>query len=135
MVPPNFDSPHFLNYINSIYPTLKFTFEWEDNSKLPFLDVLIHNCGSCLKFSVFRKPTNAEAYLHYFSFSELHIKIGIAQSVFIRALRICSRRFLHAETAYPKHILLKALSKAKRTHFKYFVTDSSMHTDRTAQKL
>ncbi len=75
LVPANFDLNVFMDFINS-YPSLKFTFEWEDNGKIPFLDVLIHNCLSHLKFSVYRKPTNAEAYLHYFSFTATNIKIG-----------------------------------------------------------
>lgn len=67
LVSPNFQIDAFLHYLNSLYPTLKFTFEFELNHKMPFLDVLIHNCYSHLKFSVYRKPTNAEAYLHYYS--------------------------------------------------------------------
>ena len=55
LVSKNFDLENYLDFINSLYPTLKFTYEWESNNKIPFLVVLIHNCRSRLKFSVFRK--------------------------------------------------------------------------------
>ena len=78
LVKPDFDLDQFLCFINNLYPTLKFTYEWESGEKIPFLDVLIHNCKTHLKFSVFRKPTNS-SYLHFFSFNEINIKVGLAQ--------------------------------------------------------
>jgi len=128
LVPSNFDLNHFLSFINNLYPTLKFTHEWEVDQKIPFLDVLIHNFKTKLSFSVYRKPTNSEGYLHFFSYSALYIKSGLAQSLFLRALRVCSPEFLEDEIkhifeslkklAYPKHILNKSLTKARRTFFK-----------------
>ena len=130
LVPENFVLEEFLGYINSLYPTLKFTHEWEVDKKIPFLDVLIHrpNSFSKLKLSVFRKSTNAEAYLHYFSCAALHIKIGLAQSLFLRALRICDPEFLEDEInhiylalgklAYPRRLLKNALLKAKKVFYK-----------------
>ena len=58
MVSPEFDLDDFLNFINSFYPSLKFTFEWSSDGKISFLDILIHNCKSCLKFDVFRKKNS-----------------------------------------------------------------------------
>jgi len=127
LVPANFDLHVFLDFINSLYPSLNFTFEWEDNGRIPFLDVLIHNNSDHLKFSVYRKPTNAEVYLHYFSFTASNIKTGIAQGLLLRALRICDQEYLQDEIAhifecfkklaYPEHVLSKALSKAKRSFY------------------
>ena len=37
------DALTFLSHINSQHPTIKFTLEWEENHKLPFLDVLLDN--------------------------------------------------------------------------------------------
>ena len=89
---------------------------------------MIHNFKTKLSFSVYRKPTNSEGYLHFFSYSALYIKSGLAQSLFLRALRVCSPEFLEDEIkhifeslkklAYPKHILNKSLTKARRTFFK-----------------
>ena len=127
LVSDDFDLNDFLNFINSFYPSLKFTFEWSKNRKIPFLDILIENCDTHLKFDVFRKETHSESYLHYFSYASESIKIGLAQSLFLRAYRICDQDFLTKEIdhvkralsklAYPEKILNKALKKAKKTHF------------------
>ena len=127
LVPLNFNLEHFLDFLNNLYPTLKFTFEWEVEHKIPFLDVMIHNLETNLSFSVYRKPTNSEGYMHFFSYSALYIKVGLAQSLFLRALRVCSKEFLDEEInhifnslkklAYPQHILKKALTKARRTFY------------------
>ncbi len=79
------------------------------NGKISFLDILIHNCKTCLKFDVFRKETHSESYLHYFSYASEDIKLGIAQSLFLRALRICSIgiEFLDNEINHIKNSLLK----------------------------
>ena len=84
--------------------------------------------GHCLQFSVYRKPTHSNSYLHYFSFSHKSIKLGLAQSLFLRALRVCCDDFLTEEInfitnllkqlAYPDKILKNALTKAKRTFFR-----------------
>ena len=68
LVPSTFELQPFLDFINALYPTIKFTFEWEKDNKIPFLDVMIHRSDLFLKFSVYRKPTNAENYLHFFFF-------------------------------------------------------------------
>ena len=127
LVPPDFRLDMFLDFLNSLYPTLKFTFEWQNNDRIAFLDVLIFNLKSCLKFTVYRKPTHSECYLHFFAFTPINIKRSIAQSLFFRAFRICSPEFLTAEIdhifcslrnlAYPERILNEALSKAKRSYY------------------
>ena len=55
LVDNDFDLTDFLSFINNLYPSLNFTFEWESDGKISFLDVLIHNYHDHLKFSVFRK--------------------------------------------------------------------------------
>ena len=72
-----------------------------------------------MKFDIFRKQTHSESYLHYFSYASEKIKLGLAQSLFLRALRICSPEFLDNEIshvknalnklAYPKKVLQKDL--------------------------
>ena len=128
LVPCDFHLDGFLNFINSFYPSLKFTFEWEVKNQIPFLDVLIHKFNTGIKFSVYRKPTHAESYLHFFSCTSRHVKTGVAQSLFIRALRVCSPEYLTDEIthinkalnklAYPKRVLNIALSKARKIHFR-----------------
>ena len=36
LVSKNFDLENYLDFINSLYPTLKFTYEWESNKKFRF---------------------------------------------------------------------------------------------------
>ena len=55
VVSPNFDLNEFIAFINNIYPSLKFTFEWEKEGVIPFVGVNISNLGHKLKFSVYRK--------------------------------------------------------------------------------
>ena len=102
---------------------MKFTYEWSHENKISFLDILIHNLETCVKFDIFRKKTHSESYLHYFSYASEKIKLGIAQSLFLRALRICSPDFLDSEIdhvknvltklAYPKKVLKLALLKTR----------------------
>lgn len=127
LVSPDFDLEKFLSYINSLYPTLKFSYEWETGGVIPFLDVLIHNCFSSLKFRVFRKPTSSDSYIHYFSCHAHSTKIAVAQGLFLRAFRLCDSEFLNEEIlyikncfahlAYPEHLVNKALSKARASFF------------------
>ena len=129
LVPDDFELEPYLQFLNSIYPTLKFTYEWESDGKIPFLDVLIDNCSTSFKFSVYRKPTHSESYLHYFSYCASSIKLSVAKSLFLRALRVCNdenlqMEFNHIKTslkrlAYPERVLKNALNKAKKHHFKF----------------
>ena len=75
-------------------------------------------------FSVYRKPTNAENYIHFFSFHSPQIKTNIIVNFVIRAFRICDPQNLDSELlhirrlfsrlCYPEYFVEKAISKAKR---------------------
>ena len=128
LVPKEFDLHSFVSFINSLYPTLKFSFELETCDSIPFLDVLIKKVCSTLRFSVYRKSTHSNSYVHFFSFHPLLMKMNVAQGQFLRALRICSPEYLEDELdfifrsfsklAYPRDVLNKALGKAKSTYFR-----------------
>ena len=66
VVSPNFDLNEFIAFINNIYPSLKFTFDWEKEGVISFLDVNILNHGHEVKFSVYRKFADYAPYLHFF---------------------------------------------------------------------
>ena len=69
----NFDN--FFTRLNNLHPCIKFKMqEWERNDQIPFLDVLAHKGTSELHFSVYRKPTNSNAYIHYYSFHDKRTK-------------------------------------------------------------
>ena len=116
---------NFLMNLNSLVPSIKFTMESENDSTLPFLDCMIHRDGRKFKFSIYRKPTNVSAYVHYYSSQSDKVKQSVFSSMFLRALRICSPEFLDEEIMkiftigkqlkYPKMYMENTLRKAKRT--------------------
>ena len=120
--------PNFLDALNSLSTSIRFKVEWEAEEKLPFLDSLVHRTSDHFLFSVYRKPMHSGMYVHFFSHHPLHIKRGIASSLFLRALRICDPPFLDDEISflrlsfsklgYPSHILDSALSRAKSTYYR-----------------
>ncbi|XP_037776809.1 uncharacterized protein LOC119573778, partial [Penaeus monodon] len=72
----------------------------------------------------FRKPMHSGMYIHFFSYHLLHVKRGVATSLF---LRICDPQYLDGEIdlmrrsfsklGYPRHVLDAALSRARRTFY------------------
>ncbi|XP_011858342.1 PREDICTED: uncharacterized protein LOC105555901, partial [Vollenhovia emeryi] len=57
--------PQFLTFIISQHPNIQFTMETEQNSQIPFLDVLVRrNEDGTLSHNIYRKPTHTDRYLH-----------------------------------------------------------------------
>ena len=78
-------------------PSIKFTHELEQNHTLPFLDTLIINNNNILEFKVYHKNTNKNDYIHFYSHHNNKIKSGIIIGFFLRALRICNKKYLEEE--------------------------------------
>ena len=66
----------FLEHLNFWGGDLKFTIELEEDNKLPFLDVLLLKNENSLDFEIYRKPTNNDRFLSFYSghsfFSKIH---------------------------------------------------------------
>ena len=116
----------FVEQLNGLVPSIKFTVEEEQNSSISFLDIKIHRHNNSFKFSVYRKPTNNLSYLHYYSHHASNVKISVFQSMFLRALRICSPDFIDQEIKfiysiardhqYPEHLIDDAYHRAIKSH-------------------
>lgn len=80
----------FMSDLNDFHHSIKFTFEISETS-IPFLDtrVIIDKEGN-LTTTLYKKPTDANLYLHYKSCHPLHQKNSIPYSQAIRIRRICS---------------------------------------------
>ena len=102
VVPKNTNVDNKLRMLNAVNNNIQFTVEHEEECKLAFLDTLIHRGERDVKFSVFRKPTNKDDFIHYYSAHNNRIKTGVVIGFFLRALRICSSEYLNAEIAYIK---------------------------------
>ena len=117
----------FLNSLNSLNPSLRFTFEKEFNLALPFLDVLVEKSPSKFITSIYRKPTFTSQYLRWNSFSPRKRKTNLILTLTHRALAICSPETLPSEldkiksilltNGYPEHVIKSFMAmKMKQFH-------------------
>ena len=65
----------FLQYLNSQHNNIRFTFAPEENSELPFLDVLVNKLHAQTETSVYRKATTTSLGTNFFSLPHLNIKL------------------------------------------------------------
>ena len=98
---------NFFIQLNSLHPSLRFTYEKESNHSLPFLDVLVERHDSEFLTSVYRKPTFTGQYLRWNSFSPQKRKINLIGTLVHRAFMICSKSKLNQELGKIRSILLK----------------------------
>ena len=111
-----------VNKLNNVEPSIKFTYELENDNKLPFLDTLLHRNNDKIQRSVYRKPTYKNDIIHFYSHHTDRIKSGIIIGFYLRALRICSPEYVDNEIKYieesfttlkyPKHFIRSARRRA-----------------------
>ena len=97
--PNDQDFNAFFNKVNDLVPSIKFTTEWENSGKMPFLDTKVHRLSSGFSLGIYRKPTHSNQYIHYFSWQSESIKKSSAFSLFYRAHRLCDFIYLEQEIA------------------------------------
>jgi hypothetical protein len=88
----------FFEHLNGISENIKFTMELEENNSIPFLDILMtrkHN--GTLGHKVFRKKTHTDSYLHADSHHHPSQKMGVLNTMAIRAARISDKEHLKEE--------------------------------------
>ena len=126
--PQDFDLHSITDRLNNVESFIKFTYELEYNSTLPFLDILLIRNINKLEFQVYHKPTCKNDHIHFYSHHNNNTKRGIIIGFYFRALRICSPKylndeFIHIENSflnlqYPKSFIHFVKSKALKIHNK-----------------
>ena len=98
---------NILEILNSYHPNIQFTYEIETNKQLPFLDVLLKRENSKIKTNIYRKSTNTNIYINWFSHSPNNWKIGTFSNLIKRATLICSQKEdLMNEIDYLKNVFV-----------------------------
>ena len=76
--------------INGFRKNIKFTMEIEQDSTIPFLDVLLIRTPQMIHTNVYRKKTNTNLYIHWNSFAPNNWKLGTLETLVRRAYETCS---------------------------------------------
>ena len=76
-----------LEQFNKFDKKLKFTVDYFDDSKVHFLDIMVHSNGET---DIYSKPTNTGQYSHFTSYIPWGHKISWARALFNHANRIYS---------------------------------------------
>ena len=95
--PQDLDLHSITDRLNNVEPSIKFTYELEYNSTLPFLDILLIRNINKLEFKIYRKSTCKNDHIQFYSHHNNNIKRGIIIGFFLRALCICSSKYLNDE--------------------------------------
>ena len=101
------DCNTFFIQLNSLHPSLRFTYEKKSNHSLPFLDVLVERHDLEFLTSICRKPTFTGQYLRWNSFRPQKRKINLIGTLVHRAFMICSKSKLDPELGKIRSILLE----------------------------
>ena len=105
----------FLDSLNSLHPSLRFTFDKEFNLALPFLDVLVEKSLSKFITSIYRKPLLTGQHLRQNFFRPRKRKTKLILTLTHWALAICSPerlpskldkiKFILLTNGYPEHVI------------------------------
>ena len=96
----------FFSHLNSLHPSLRFTFEKECNRTLPFFDVLVEKNDHEFVTSIYRKPTFTGQYICWNSFCPMKRKTNLISTLVHRALVICSKSTLKNKLSNIQSILI-----------------------------
>ena len=89
-----------LDELNKVHDKKQFTVEEETDGCLPFLGTMVIRSDKSAQFHFYRKPTNKDDFIHFFSAHDDRTKSGVVIGFFPRALRICSPEYLDDEFQY-----------------------------------
>ena len=108
LLDPKLQTPDYiLSIMNSIDPSIQFTYETETDNRLPFLDVLVSRNGSTFETSVYRKPFAVSLPPHFNSSHPPKQKFAAFNTYVHRAIKICSNQdLLNAELNYLRAVAI-----------------------------
>ena len=96
----------FFSHLNGVHPSIQFTMELEANASLPFLDVLVcKNSSQRLSYSVYRKPTHTNCYLHALSHYYPSQLNSVVNTLVSRSIRLSEEPNRHSELNKLRHTL------------------------------
>ena len=100
----------FLDHINNIDPTIKFTVEGtQENWAIPFLDTLITpQADNFLSITVYHKPTHTNQCLQWDNHHSLSAKYRVIDTLTHRAKTVCTEPdLLQRELQHLRNTLVK----------------------------
>ena len=124
----------FFEDINKIHHSIKFDCKFSYD-RINFLDCYVHLDRTGLSTSLYKKPTDRNAYLHCGSYHPTNRKSNIPYGQFLRARKICSNdqeankaiddiaNKLH-KRGYPKKATAEQKEKAMRVPRKALLQDN-----------
>ena len=137
---------HVLSALNNFHSSIKFTYETESGNKLSFLDVQLIRTGDNIETCVFRKPTNADIYIHWNSFAPFKWKFSTLKTLVYLAYSVCwdkehlgselnyLRTAFHNFNSYPHLFITKVINHVKNDFNKQIVPPT-LHIETTDSKI
>lgn len=115
----------FADLLNQLHPSIQFTYS-SNKDRMPFLDVLLIQNKNKIVTDIYRKETDAQQYLHFYSNHPGHTKRNIPYNLAHRIHKIVSdeamrtQRLADLKTVlqslkYPEPLINDALSKSSCT--------------------
>ncbi|XP_076068384.1 uncharacterized protein LOC143040831 [Oratosquilla oratoria] len=80
----------FFDLFNRKSEAIQFEVEKEENSRLPFLDVMVTRNGATLTTGVYRKGTHMDRLLDFDSCHPAEHKRSVVKTLWSRAEKVCS---------------------------------------------
>jgi len=139
------DITNFLQYINTLHNTIKFTGTYSKKS-VNFLDTNTYLANNTVLTSLYTKPTDHKQYLHFNSTHPLLTKTSLPYSQYLRIKRIVhEEESLKIETdkmtkcfesrGYPTRVLQKALEKVQtKNRHELLQYNSAQHKENKFQE-
>ena len=80
--PKEHNIPFSVHKLNKVKPSINFTYKFEKNNSLHFLDILLINNNNKLEFKVYDKINNKNDFIHFYSNLSDKTKSGILLGFF-----------------------------------------------------